>query len=103
VVDKLNELLLNIYPYNYHVEESPLGDPWVRVRSYSCIDHGQPDHIQDFDGKELLKAFEVNQGIQNPEGFLGNLGQLVRTAGPPELNYKDGRQVPEEYYKNNFW
>lgn len=79
----LNDLKDGIYLYNWLVEPSDLGLPWVRLRHYSCIPfYGEKDLCQDFHVDDMRHAFEDNQGVDNPEDFLSRLNETLRTAGP---------------------
>lgn len=95
-LNRLNELMMNIYSYNYGVEESPLGDPWVRVCSHPCVmSPGDPFHVQEFDADELEMALEhylytaACLGNLCPEDFLGNLEKIIKNAGPVQEDYRD--------------
>ena len=82
-IDYLNLLRNGIYLYNWIIEPSDLGLPWVRLKHYSCCSYkGEQLLCRDYDAQEMKAAFEANQNISNPEDFLTNIDKCVKYAGP---------------------
>lgn len=83
IIDNLNFLRMAIYPYNYIVEQSELGLPWVRIRGYSCIGFmGEKQPCLDLDSEELKIHFEKNQNASSPENVFLEMDKHIKSAGP---------------------
>lgn len=83
MLEELNLLRCEIYLYNFVVERSPLGFPWVRLRSYSCLSFdGEKQPVQDFNAFEMKEFFLKNQGNKDGDHLLSNLEDYITPAGP---------------------
>ena len=75
VINNLNLLRLEIFPYNYHIIPSNIGLPWVLLWSFPCISiEPEDDSYYLFNAEKLKIAFEVQlKSSVAPEDFFNNL------------------------------
>jgi hypothetical protein len=104
-IAELNYLRDGIYLYNWIVEPSDLGLPWVRLRSYPCISfRGEKNPCYDLDSDELRVELANNQGVGSPEDFLGTIHERVKAAGPVFwMNEQDDKLVYCDAPKKGEW